>query len=212
MKILLLEDDEMLGETLKEMLEEEGYDTVWCKTSDEVIDITFEEKFDMYVFDIGVPGMEGTDLLRALREGEDDTPAIFVSARVDIESIAEGFRAGAFDYIKKPFYPEELLIRIKNRLNPKLESNFIECGEWKYYPKEHKIVHNFEEIVVSGVTEKLIEILFNAKANPVDKNFLIDTLQMPSAVALRVAINTLKKKTGLPVKSVRGVGYFIEGC
>jgi len=58
----------------------------------------------------------------------------------------------------------------------------------------------------------LIEILFNAKGTPVDKNLLIDTLQMPSDVALRVAINTLKKKTDLPVKSVRGVGYFIEGC
>ncbi len=214
MKILLLEDDEMLGETLQEMLEDEGYDVTLATTSDEVLDLTFENSYDMYVFDIGVPGMDGTELLKALREGEDKTPAIFVSARVDLEWISKGFESGAFDYIKKPFYPEELLIRIKTRLDSNTNNEkFLACGSWKYYPEFHKLqTPQDESIVLTGVAEKLVQALFEARGQVVDRERLMDILQTPSDVALRVAINSLRKKTGLPIKSIRGVGYIIEEC
>ena len=214
MKILLLEDDVMLGETLQEMLEDEGYDVTLATTSDEVLDLTFENSYDLYVFDIGVPGMDGTELLKALREGEDTTPAIFVSARVDMEWISKGFESGAFDYLKKPFYPEELLIRIKNRLNQNSDNggNFLKCGSYKYYPELHKVETPNTSVVITGVGEKLVQTLFEANGEVVDRERLMDILQTPSDVALRVAINSLRKKTGLPIKSIRGVGYIIEEC
>ncbi len=214
MKILLLEDDEMLQETLQEILEDEGYEVDTASTSDEVLDLTFENSYDLYVFDIGVPGMDGTDLLKALRDGEDTTPAIFVSARVDMEWISKGFKSGAFDYIKKPFYPEELLIRIENRLNSgeDITKDFLECGRWRYYPKKHLLESDIESVTLSGNAEKIVSILFEAKGEVVDKNLLFDILNTPSDVALRVAVNSLRKKTGLPIKSVRGVGYIIEEC
>ena len=214
MKILLLEDDDMLRETLEEMLEDEGYEVDVASTSDEVLDLTFENRYDLYVFDIGVPGMDGTELLKALREGEDDTPAIFVSARVDMEWISKGFKSGAFDYIKKPFYPQELLLRIESRLkkaNDNLD-DFLECGEWRYYPSKHMLESHTDSITLSGNADKIVSMLFKAKGNVVDKESLLDILNTPSDVALRVAINSIRKKTGLPIKSVRGVGYSIEGC
>ena len=214
MKILLLEDDEMLQETLKELLEDEGYDVDVASTSDEVLDLTFENSYDLYVFDIGVPGMDGTELLRALREGEDTTPTIFVSARVDMEWIAKGFKSGAFDYIKKPFYPEELLIRIKSRLDRDEDdvNDFIECGRWRYYPNKHILEVDGESIALSGNAEKIVSLLFESKGQVVDRDVLLDVLNKPSDVALRVAINSLRKKTNLPIKSIRGVGYILEEC
>ncbi len=214
MKILLLEDDEMLQETLQEMLEDEGYEVDVASTSDEVLDLTFENRYDLYVFDIGVPGMDGTELLRALREGEDDTPTIFVSARVDMEWINKGFKSGAFDYIKKPFYPEELLIRIKSRLqsSDNVSNEFMECGQWRYYPSKHILESNIDSITLTGNANKIVSMLFEARGRVVDKESLLNILNTPSDVALRVAINSLRKKTGLPIKSHRGVGYSLEEC
>lgn len=214
MKILLLEDDDMLRDTLFEILEDEGYEVDTASTSDEVLDLTFENSYDLYVFDIGVPGMDGTELLRALREGEDSTPAIFVSARVDMEWISRGFKSGAFDYLKKPFYPEELLIRIDNRLKSgeDITKDFMECGRWRYYPEKHLLESDNDSVTLSGNAEKIVAILFEAKGKVVDKSVLMDILSTPSDVALRVAVNSLRKKTGLPVKSIRGVGYTVEEC
>jgi len=77
--ILLLEDEEDLGETLQEMLEDEGYSVQWVKDGAEAADVSFEQKFDLYVFDINVPELNGLELLESLRHAEDTTPAIFIS-------------------------------------------------------------------------------------------------------------------------------------
>jgi DNA-binding response OmpR family regulator len=69
--------------------------------------------YDLYLFDINVPDMNGFDLLEQLRNAEDLTPTIFISALSDIASITKGFALGADDYLKKPFYPEELLVRVE---------------------------------------------------------------------------------------------------
>jgi len=104
-KILLLEDDRALGETLEELLREDGYDVDWVIDGAEAADKTFEQKYDLYIFDINVPEIDGFDLLESLRNAKDDTPTIFISALVDIKTIAKGFELGADDYIKKPFFP-----------------------------------------------------------------------------------------------------------
>ena len=99
-KILLLEDDRLLAETLEELLLESGYDVSLVCSGDKAADVSYEQKFDLYIFDINVPEINGIDLLEALRSSDDKTPAIFISALVDLNSITRGFEVGADDYIK----------------------------------------------------------------------------------------------------------------
>jgi len=115
MKILLLEDDPLLGESLKEYLELDDWTIDWAQDGNEVLDWTFEKRYDLYILDINVPEISGLELLKELRESGDGTPAIYISALSDIDSISAGFDAGAVDYLKKPFDPEELALRIRHR-------------------------------------------------------------------------------------------------
>jgi DNA-binding response OmpR family regulator len=102
MKLLLLEDDYTLGETLEEMLLEAGYQTDWVQNGEEVLEATFKNRYDLYIFDINVPKINGFDLLQELREADDNTPAIYISAMTDIVAISKGFSVGAQDYIVPP--------------------------------------------------------------------------------------------------------------
>jgi len=112
-KILLLEDDKVLSESLIELLEYENFAITHVKDGEEAINKTYEQKFDMFLFDVNVPFVNGFELLRNLRESGDETPAIFLTALDDIASLSLGFKSGADDYIKKPFDFDELLVRIK---------------------------------------------------------------------------------------------------
>jgi len=118
-KILLLEDDTLLLQTLQELLESEGYAVTSVACGNDAIDASYEDSFDLYVFDINVPDMNGLELLESLRNADDNTPAIFISALIDLQSISKAFEIGAEDYLKKPFFPEELLLRVNAKLSRK---------------------------------------------------------------------------------------------
>ncbi len=211
LKILLLEDDELLGETIEDMLKSEGYEVVWVTRGNDAVDITYEEKFDLYIFDIGVPDIDGLELLESLREADDTTPAIYISARIDIDSIAKGFENGAYDYIKKPFFPEELLVRIRARFNTK-KSNLLQCGQYTY-DLSKKILYKDNEVVSMGeVQREVLHLFITNRGRVLDKNQLLECLSQPSDAALRVAINKLKHATEFKFKNVRGVGYILEEC
>ena len=112
MKLLLLEDDHILSETLELFLTKEGYDVDTALSIEEAESLTFDNTYDLYLLDINLPQGNGIDLLKSLRYAEDRTPTIFITALTDMNSMSEGFKLGAIDYIKKPFDPQELLIRI----------------------------------------------------------------------------------------------------
>ncbi|OQX73404.1 MAG: hypothetical protein B6D59_05785 [Campylobacteraceae bacterium 4484_4] len=115
-KLLFLEDDPLLGETVYEDLQEAGYSVDWVKNADEAAEYTYDNRYDLYLLDVNVPGMSGFELLSSLRESGDDTPAIFLTARGEVEDLREGFGAGADDYVVKPFDMETLLIRIEAKI------------------------------------------------------------------------------------------------
>jgi len=209
-KILLLEDDRALGETLYELLREDGYDVDWVIDGAEAADKTFEQKYDLYIFDINVPEIDGFDLLESLRNAKDNTPTIFISALVDIKTIAKGFDLGADDYIKKPFFPEELLIRVNAKLSK--TSYIIKCGDVEFDPASGTLKRNGNIVPLGEVQLSLLNHFLNNIGQVIDKSVLMDCLEHPSSTALRVAINKLKEKTGLEFKNIRGVGYVLEAC
>ncbi len=207
-RILLLEDDPTLSETIEELLESEGYHVTLAYDGDEASRLTYEEEFDLYIFDINVPEIDGLSLLEALREADDNTPAIFISALVDIETIATAFNVGAKDYIKKPFFPEEILIRVNAKF--KQASKKIEIEHLNYDPKT-QVLRDEQGIVSMGEVQIcLFEKFIHNRGRVVEKSSLCDCLLNNSSGALRVALNKLKQNTKLNIKNVRGVGYTLE--
>jgi len=209
-QILLLEDEQLLGETIKDLLEESGYRVDHVLDGDAAADLSYEKKYDLYIFDINVPLLNGFELLEGLRNASDKTPTIFISAMVDLQSITKGFSLGAEDYIKKPFFPEELLLRVDAKLKTVKER--FECGKLAYDYETEALMIDGHHIALGEVQQKLFLIFVNNPQTVIDKSDLLDCLESPSATALRVAINKLKQTTGLPIENVRGVGYVLEAC
>ena len=208
-KILLLEDDPLLAETLQELLESEDYSVTLVLDGMAAADATYENSYDLYVFDINVPEINGLELLESLREAEDTTPTIFISALVDLNSIARGFEVGADDYIKKPFFPEELLIRVNAKL-AQHQPKTIYYGDLEF-DVQHKVLRKNRKVLALGeVQEKLFELFISNIDKVLDKEYLMESLEKPSPTALRVALNKLKQTTGLNIQNLRGIGYILN--
>jgi len=206
--ILLLEDEVELAETLKELLEDNGYNVDMVHNGDDAISASYENSYNLYVFDINVPDMNGLELLESLRAADDKTPAIFISALVDLNSISKAFEIGADDYLKKPFFPQELLIRVKAKF-----VNFnkeIHYKGLRYSPSEKRLYRGDTLIAQGEVQEALSDIFLTNIGNILDKSILMECLQNPSDSALRVALSKFKQTTGVEIKNIRGVGYMLE--
>lgn len=208
MKILLLEDDFVLGETIQEMLSEAGYETLWVLDGVKAAEATFENSFDLYIFDINVPEINGFNLLCDLRRAEDNTPTIYISAMTDMAAIAKGFSVGAEDYIKKPFYPEELLIRIEARFIPK--NNTYTFGKIVYNFETDEVKRGDKILSLGEVQLPLLRLFIRNIGRTLKKEDLLELMEHPSEPALRVAINKLKSTTGWNIENLRGIGYRIE--
>ncbi|MBE0514498.1 response regulator transcription factor [Sulfurimonas sp.] len=207
-RILLLEDDSILGQTLVELLEAEGYAVTLARSGDEAADASYEDVFDLYIFDINVPDINGLELLKSLREADDKTPTIFISALVDLGSISKAFAVGAQDYIKKPFFPEELLIRVNAKF-ANVDAT-IKYKDLEYNPKTKTLKKDAKTIALGEVQERLFSLFIRNISQVITQDMLLDCLEKPSLSALRVALTKLKQTTGLNIKNLRSVGYIVE--
>ncbi len=205
MKILLLEDDRLLGESLKEYLELEELEVDWAQGGNAVLDLTFDGQYDLYVFDINVPEINGLELLRELRESGDMTPAIYISALSDIESITDGFEAGAVDYVKKPFDPEELVVRIRHRFAARSDVQHYE--HLTFDPMTGIVTTPEESIHLGEVQKRIFTLLLRRQGEVVRPDELFEAMREPNYNALRVTISKMKKRLGIEIQNVRGEGY-----
>jgi len=208
MKILLLEDDFNLATTLKEILKLENYEVDIVSNASEAYEKTFNNKYDLYIFDINLPDENGIEVLKNLREADDKTPTIFITALVDLNTMAKAFNTGIEDYIKKPFEPEELLIRINAKLKNNKEVIKIANIE---YDVLNKIIKKDGKIISLGEVLKDIfhELIININ-RIVSKERLLEVMNSDNSVALRVNISKLKNKLGIDIKNIRSEGYMIE--
>lgn len=205
-----MEDDNDLAETLKELLESKNYDVTLVTNGIEASEASYETKFDLYVFDINVPQFDGLELLDALRGANDTTETIFISAFIDLETIAKAFKVGANDYIKKPFYPEELLIRIEAKFQSYEE--VITYNNLNYNPKNEVLLKEGEELHLSQMQRVLFKLFIHKLNQVISKEEILEVTEISSASALRVAITKLKKSTELNIKNIHGEGYKLETC
>lgn len=209
-KILLLEEDMMLGDTIRELLEQNGYLVDLANDGEVAVELAFDIEYDMYIFDINVPLMDGFELLSSLRHAEDTTPTLFISAMTDIQTMTKGFTLGAEDFIKKPFFPEELLLRVNAKM-AKLQNEII-CKELRYNPQTQELFKNNSPLFLSPMLTSMLHLFLTHQGQLVLKEQLLDCMEHPNSSALRVALTKLKQQTGLGINNIRGVGYSLETC
>jgi len=206
MKLLLLEDDHILSETLALFLSKEGYSVDVALSMEEAEVLTYENTYDLYLFDINLPEGSGLELLEGLRHASDHTPTIFITALTDLHSLSQGFQLGAMDYIKKPFDPQELLIR----LQAKFKNDSVHYGDIEYNKNAQTLRKNGELLDIGNVQYKIFTTLLTHCNCVVSKYTLLECLEHSSETGLRVAITKIKQRLDIDIKNIRGKGYILE--
>jgi DNA-binding response OmpR family regulator len=211
LKILLLEDDKLFNETIEDFLEEEGYQIQTAFDPYSALEISYESRFDLYLFDVNLPYESGFELLEKLRSSGDKTPTIFLTSREDKDSMIKGFMVGADDYMKKPIDLDELLLRIKAILRRQTRGDKIELGECIVDCNAKKVYCRGEVLTITNKAVELLLLLVLAKGEVVRVEEISEHLwhvsEDASLGAIRVYITTLKKYFPNNIENIRGVGY-----
>jgi len=211
-KILLLEDDLNLRDTIEEELEEAGFNITSTDKSDDVIDLTYEEKFDLYLFDVNVIGMNGFKLLEALREAGDETPTIFLTSKNKTNDVIEGFDVGASDYLKKPFDIDELIARMLRFLKTKKSYKISETIS--YLPESYEVINEDKHILLNQKDAQILEYFLNHKNQVISKEQILDDVYEGEYITDSTFRGYIKKiKTAIGeehLRNIRGQGYIFE--
>lgn len=210
-RILLLEDDLLLVETLADLLEEAGFSPQPCRTGQEALELTYAATFDLYLLDINVPLINGVTLLSELREAGDTTPAIFLTSSTDKPRRKAGFESGADDFITKPFDHDELLWRIRALLR---RSGVPQAcfGGLCLDEETQTILLDECQLELTKKEFDLLALLMRNASKTVTKEMIVEVLwpdgEAVSEGALRVYVNRLKHRIGAErIQNIRGVGY-----
>lgn len=210
--ILLLEDDALLGASLEDFLDEEGYSVVWVRNGQEALDACFNQRFHLFLLDINVPLLDGITLLKELRQSGNTTPSIFLTSYQDQETLKTAFTNGADDYLKKPVDMDELALRV-GALIRRSYGEDKRCFEGLCIDDEHKtILINDKPLALSIKEYQLLVLLIDNMEKVVTKEMIIDTLwrsnESISDGAIRVYINRIKSEIGSEkIENIRGIGY-----
>ncbi len=216
-KILVLEDDKELNRTVCAFLNNSGYEAVGCINANEAYDALYENTIDLIVSDIMMPGVDGFEFARNVRDVNNDIPILFMTARDDIASKQWGFRIGVDDYMVKPIDLDELFLRIGALLRRAkiASSRKLEIGSFVMDADEHTAYLGDDEI---SLTSREFNILYKLLSYPkktftrtqlMDEFWDVDTGTAPRAVD--VYMTKLRQKLSdcedFEIKTVHGLGY-----
>lgn len=216
-KILLLEDDELFASTLEDFLSDEGFEVDIASDGEKCLELNFEKNYDLYVFDINVPKINGLDLLKQLRESDDNTPTIFLTSYKDKDTLHDAFLKGCDDYLKKPVDLDELILRIKALLKRnKKQFEIISLSDTlTFNPLNKRVYNNGIDLNFPIKVLELIELFIENRGEIVTKNMIISKLWSTnedySEGSIRVYINQIKKILHKDaILNIKGIGYKIE--
>lgn len=203
-KLLLLEDDPNLSESVSEYLNEQGYEVVCVYDASSAEDILYEQKFDLLLLDVNVPNGNGFSLLKNSRREGNSTPAIFLTSRNAMDDVEEGFASGADDYLRKPFALKELLLRIQTILKRSFYhpiSESIDLGDGITYDTINQVLKiNGVEQSLQLKEHKLLKLFLQHKGELLIHEVIMEHLwdfdETPSDGSLRTYIKTLRKLLG----------------
>jgi len=216
MNVLLLEDDNSLGATLKSRLDKEGLPTTWVNTIELAKTEIEKSNFSLIILDVGLPDGSGFEFSKLVRKNN-DCPFIFVTAQNSAEDRLAGYELGAVEYIPKPFHLKEFLIRVKNVLQNHGQDKIDLPGGAYIDFMSHLIFDGQIEAKMSAKEATVLKILTKNSPNVVSRDQLLNEAwgedQFPSHRTVDNIIVQLRSSLGNQahlIKSVRGVGYLFK--
>jgi two-component system copper resistance phosphate regulon response regulator CusR len=219
MRLLLVEDDRMIGESLRSALRLEGYAVDWVRDAAAAQSTLASERFDLLLLDLGLPKGDGLDVLRALRDRKDPTPAIVLTARDGLGDRVAGLDAGADDYMAKPFALAELSARLRallRRGTPR--ESVLRVADLEMDTIRRSVRRAGTSIDLKPKEYALLEFLMRNSDRPLTRSLIIEhvwDIHFDSiSNVVEVHINSLRNKIdrGFPIQlihTVRGVGYML---
>ena len=217
--ILLLEDDELFSLSLIDYLEEFAeVNITHASNSNTMLELIYENRYDLYLLDINLPDINGLDLLKEIRNATDETPTIFLTSYKDKETLIKGFENGADDFLTKPFDMDELILRINSLMKRVKKQNHVILGniEFNFDNKEVKIDGNNIKFGLKAL--ELFELFYQNNNAIVTKDMIINRLwttnESYSEGSIRVYVNSIKKLFTNPslfnISNIKNIGYKIE--
>lgn len=216
MRLLLVEDDLMIGESVLDLLRDEGYAVDWVKDGIMANAALEAQVYDLVLLDLGLPRLDGIAVLRTMRAHRNQTPVLIATARDAVGQRIEGLDLGADDYIVKPYDLDELMARIRALIRRAVgRAEFVyEHNGVTIDPKTREIVSNGHSVVLSSREWAVLDLLL-ARPGMVHSRKQIEEKiyswkDEVCSNAIEVYIHGLRKKLGLSlIQNVRGVGYMI---
>jgi DNA-binding response OmpR family regulator len=216
MHILIVEDELGIIQFLQQGLQEEGYQITTANDGSKGFELIQNQKFDLILLDWMLPKINGLDLCKAIRIKDQKTPIIFLTAKDTVQETIEGLKAGANDYIKKPFSFEELVERIKIHFRNPKDSEILSLGTIKIDLAKHIVLKNDEEISLTQREFELLVYLIRNKGKVCNRNQILKDVweinfEYDTGV-IDVFMNAIRKKLNLKIeedyiKTIRGIGY-----
>ncbi|MXO04273.1 response regulator transcription factor [Flavobacterium sp. HBTb2-11-1] len=216
MHILIVEDEVGIVQFLKQGLQEEGYQITTAADGSKGFELVQEQKFDLILLDWMLPKINGLDLCKGIRVKDQFTPIIFLTAKDTVQETIEGLKAGANDYIKKPFSFEELVERIKVHFRNKKQTETLTLGNITMDLSRHIVLKGDEEISLTQREFELLAYLIQHKGKVCTRNQILrDVWEINfeyDTGVIDVFMNAIRKKLNLKIeedyiKTIRGIGY-----
>ncbi|HEY3049453.1 MAG TPA: response regulator [Polaromonas sp.] len=216
MRLLLVEDDAMIGETVLQVLRTEHYAVDWVRDGSLADEALRSEQYDLVLLDLGLPRRDGLEVLRALRARRNTTPVLVATARDAVEDRIAGLDAGADDYVVKPYDTDELLARIRallrrsaGRAEPVFEHKGVSLN-----PATHEATVHGQPVSLSAREWAVLEPLLARPGVVLSRAQLEEKLfswkDDISSNAVEVYIHGVRKKLGNDlIQTVRGLGYVV---
>jgi DNA-binding response OmpR family regulator len=216
MRILLVEDDRLLGESLHRALTLAHYACDWTGDGNQVVALLGATQFDLLVLDIGLPGRSGLEVLREMRNKNLRLPVLLLTARDSVEDKVKGLDSGADDYLTKPFELEELYARIRALLRRQHEAdqNMLRCGSLRFDCKAREVFHDDRQVDLTATEIAILESLMRNGGHYVSTRRLEDSIytwdREVESNTVQVYVSRLRKRFGNDfIENKRGVGYRI---
>ncbi len=216
MRLLVVEDDAMIGNSLRSGLRQDGYTVDWVRDGAAAELATATTAYDAILLDLGLPGRSGLELLARWRARQNPVPVLIITARDSVADRVLGLDTGADDYLVKPFDLDELTARLRALLRRRAgrATPVIENGLLTLDPASHEVRLAGNEISLSAREFGILHALMEAPGVPLSRSQLEDRLygwqEEIGSNAVEVHIHALRRKLGSDwIRNVRGVGYMV---
>jgi DNA-binding response OmpR family regulator len=220
MRILLVEDNERLAEAISENLTAAGFAIDHVARGEDALTVTADQQYDAIVLDLGLPDIDGMDVLKALRDKKNAVPVLMLTARDQLSDKIEGLNKGADDYMVKPFETDELIARLNALLRRPVQavSEIITVGNLSFNTTNRQAMAKDKILELSKRETDLLEQMLRSLGKIVSKKSIEMRLysydDKGSVNSVEVLVHRLRKKlesydAGIDIHTLRGIGYMI---